>query len=167
MCKKSPLKFEVQECNVTISVATINTLAFGGNGVCRIDGKVCFVPFSCPGDEVSLRITSQKKSYCTASIAEIITPSSSRTVPVCAIFGECGGCNWQHISYPAQLEHKRNILAEALWRGARVPQNLIDDVVGGSRAGHCKYLPVDVLMTNFGSFLERRPARAPRVGVKS
>lgn len=115
-----------------LPVAIIDKLAYGGNGVCRIDGKVCFVPFSCPGDEVSLRMTAQKKSYCTASIAEIITPSPSRTVPVCAVFGECGGCSWQHISYHDQLEQKQSILAEILWRGARVPAELIDDVVPAS-----------------------------------
>ena len=115
-----------------LPIATIDSLAFGGNGVCRIGGKVCFVPFSCPGDEVALRITAQKKSYCTASIAEIINPSCYRTVPVCAIFGACGGCSWQHISYTAQLEHKRKILAETLWRSARVPADLIGDVVAAS-----------------------------------
>ncbi|MFZ4856413.1 MAG: 23S rRNA (uracil(1939)-C(5))-methyltransferase RlmD [Desulfuromonadaceae bacterium] len=114
---------------MTLPVATIDTLAFGGNGVCRIDGKVCFVPFSCPGDEVTLRITSRKKSYCTASIAEIMTSSPARTTPECAVFGRCGGCHWQHISYTAQLEQKRNILAETLWRGARVPADRIEDVV--------------------------------------
>jgi 23S rRNA (uracil1939-C5)-methyltransferase len=117
---------------VSLSVATIDKLAFGGNGVCRIDGKVCFVPLSCPGDEVSLRISAQKKSYCTASINEIIKPSPSRTVPGCSIFGACGGCNWQHISYPVQLEHKRLILAETLWRGARVPADLIEEVTAAS-----------------------------------
>ena len=114
---------------MSLAVAIIDKLAFGGNGVCRIDGKVCFVPFSCPGDELSLRITSQKKSYCTASIAEIISPSPLRAVPECSIFGACGGCSWQHISYEAQREQKRNILAETLWRGARVPADLIEDVV--------------------------------------
>jgi len=117
---------------VSLTVATIEKLAFGGNGVCRIDGKVCFVPFSCPDDEVSLRITSQKKSYCTASIDEIKTPSTARAVPECAIFGVCGGCNWQHINYSAQLEHKRKILAETLWRGARVADDQVDAVVAAS-----------------------------------
>lgn len=117
---------------MSLPVAIIDKLAYGGNGVCRIDGKVCFVPFSCPGDEVSLRITAQKKSYCTATIAALITPSPGRTVPACAIFGECGGCSWQHISYPDQLEQKRKILAEALWRGARVPAELIDGAVAAS-----------------------------------
>ncbi len=116
-----------------LPVAVIEKLAFGGSGVCRLDGKVCFVPLSCPGDEVSLRITSQKKSYCIASIAEIIHPSPSRVTPSCGLFGQCGGCSWQQISYPAQLEQKRNILAETLWRGARVPADLIGDVVPAAK----------------------------------
>ncbi|MDD2308967.1 MAG: class I SAM-dependent RNA methyltransferase [Desulfuromonadaceae bacterium] len=114
---------------MSLPVAHIDKLAFGGNGVCRIDGKVCFVPFSCPGDELSLRITADKKSYCTASIASIITPSPSRTAPECSLFSACGGCSWQHISYPVQLQQKRQILAEALWRGGSVPADMIDDVV--------------------------------------
>lgn len=117
---------------MSLPVTTIDKLAFGGNGVCRIDGKVCFVPFSCPGDEVSLRVTAQKKSYCTASIDKIIHPSPSRAVPECSIFGACGGCNWQHINYSAQLDNKKKILAETLWRGARVPADLIGDVVAAS-----------------------------------
>jgi len=128
----NPLKLGPHERNVPLPVAIIDKLAFGGNGVCRIDGKVCFVPFSCPGDEVSLRITAQKKSYCTASIAEFLNSSPFRTVPVCPIFGACGGCSWQHIRYPAQLEQKKQIMAETLWRGARVPAELIDDVVAAT-----------------------------------
>ncbi len=115
-----------------LPIATIDRLAFGGNGVCRIDGKVCFVPFSCPGDELSLRITAQKKSYCTAAIAGIVSPSPFRTVPACPVFGVCGGCNWQHISYPVQLESKRAILAETLRRGAGVPIERVEDAVAAS-----------------------------------
>jgi 23S rRNA (uracil1939-C5)-methyltransferase len=107
--------------------SVIDSLAFGGNGVCRIEGKVCFVPFSCPGDEVYLRITSQKKAYSIASISELLNPSSQRDIPVCKIFGSCGGCCWQHISYPVQLEQKRNILAESLRRSTRVKDILIDN----------------------------------------
>ena len=110
-------------------VAFIDRLAFGGNGVCRINGKVCFVPFSCPGDEVRLNITTQKKSYCTAEIIELVSPSPSRTAPECQIFGSCGGCSWQHISYPVQLEQKRQIFADTLWRGARIGGDLISEVV--------------------------------------
>ncbi|MBC7961996.1 MAG: class I SAM-dependent RNA methyltransferase, partial [Steroidobacteraceae bacterium] len=114
---------------MTSSVAVIDRLAYGGNGVCRIEGKVCFVPFSCPGDEVRLRMTGQKKSYSTAEISEILQPSPYRTIPVCSIFGACGGCSWQHIQYPVQLEQKRQIFAETLWRGARVVADLVSATV--------------------------------------
>lgn len=110
-------------------IATIDKLAFGGNGVCRIDGKVCFVPFSCPGDEVRLAITSEKRSYLTARITEIITPSPLRITPPCPLFGSCGGCNWQHIAYSQQLAAKRNIHAETLWRNARVEGGRVGETV--------------------------------------
>ena len=101
-------------------IAIINTLSFGGNGVCRINGKVCFVPFSCAGDEVRLAVTSEKRSYCEARIVELLVPSPFRVTPPCPIFGRCGGCAWQHIEYGQQLAAKQQILAETLWRGARV-----------------------------------------------
>lgn len=110
-------------------VATIDRLAFGGQGVCRIDGKVCFVPYSCPGDVLALQVTSEKKSFCTARITNILKHSPSRTQPVCPWFSVCGGCDWQHISYSVQLEQKWQIFADALWRGARVSPNSIAAIV--------------------------------------
>lgn len=107
----------------------IDKLAFGGNGVCRIDGKVCFVPLSCPGDEVCLAVTSEKRSYLMARITEIINPSPLRVTPPCPLFGRCGGCNWQHIAYSQQLAAKRNIHAETLWRGARVEGELVGEAM--------------------------------------
>ena len=101
-------------------ISTIEKLAFGGNGVCRIDGKVCFVPLSCPGDDVRLAITSAKRSYQVARIVELVKPSPQRCTPPCPLFGTCGGCSWQHIDYTYQLEAKQQILAETMWRGARV-----------------------------------------------
>ena len=109
--------------------ATIEKLAFGGNGVCRINGKVCFVPFSSPGDEVRLAITSEKRSYCIAHIEELLTASPFRMTPPCPLFGVCGGCSWQHIEYREQLAAKRQILAETLWRGARVDSDLVQTTI--------------------------------------
>jgi len=109
--------------------AIIDKLAFGGNGVCRINGKVCFVPFSCPGDEVRLEITSEKKSYSLARIVELITPSPNRVIPPCPVFGKCGGCSWQHVGYEQQLLAKQQVLADALWRGARVDGVCVSDTI--------------------------------------
>lgn len=114
---------------MTVARVNIEKLAFGGNGIGRIDGKVCFVPLSCPGDELLVDITAEKRSYLTAGIVEIITPSPHRVVPPCPLFGSCGGCCWQHIAYPLQVYAKRQILAEALWRGARVPDEKVSDLV--------------------------------------
>jgi 23S rRNA (uracil1939-C5)-methyltransferase len=114
---------------MSLPVAMIDKLAFGGNGVCRIDGKVCFVPLSCPGDEVRLAVTSEKRSYLTARIIELITPSPLRVAPPCPLFGTCGGCNWQHIAYSHQLAAKRNIHAETLWRGSRVEGERIGEAI--------------------------------------
>lgn len=107
----------------------IDRLAFGGSGVGRIDGKVCFVPFSCPGDDLRVRVTSEKRSYLTARIVEIMNPSPRRVAPPCPLFGSCGGCGWQHVAYPQQLEAKQQILAEALWRGARVSGDLVAETL--------------------------------------
>lgn len=107
----------------------IEKLAFGGNGIGRIDGKVCFVPYSCPGDELLVRMVSEKRSYVNATIVDIITPSEDRGTPPCPLFGSCGGCSWQHVAYARQLTEKRQIFADALWRGARVPGDKIGDVV--------------------------------------
>ena len=114
---------------MTDTLIRIEKLAFGGNGVGRINGKVCFVPLSCPGDELLVRITAEKRSYLTAGIVDIIVPSPHRVLPGCPLFGSCGGCGWQHIAYAQQLEAKRQILAESLWRGARVTADHVEEIV--------------------------------------
>ena len=107
----------------------IDKLAFGGSGIGRHEGKVCFVPFSCPGDQVTVRFTAEKRSFSTGSIVDIVVPSPHRVSPVCSLFGKCGGCNWQHIEYSSQLAAKREIFIDTLWRGARVDGGLVEDVV--------------------------------------
>ena len=107
--------------------ATIETLAFGGNGVCRNEGKVCFVPFSCPGDRLRLSVTSEKRSYQTARILELLEPSPSRVTAPCPVFGRCGGCSWQHVSYERQLQAKRQVLVESFWRAARVGEEVVGE----------------------------------------
>ncbi|MFA7060217.1 MAG: methyltransferase domain-containing protein [Pedobacter sp.] len=114
---------------MTVACVHIEKLAFGGNGIGRINGKVCFVPLSCPGDELLVNITAEKRSYLTAGIAGIITPSHHRVVPPCPLFNSCGGCGWQHIAYPVQVDAKRQFLVDALWRGARVPVEKVSEIV--------------------------------------
>ncbi|MCP3884470.1 MAG: TRAM domain-containing protein, partial [Propionibacteriaceae bacterium] len=67
-------------------------LAAGGDGVGRVNGKVCFVPFSVPGDRLQIRIVQENRSLVRGEIVAIEKPGSARRVPPCALFGNCGGC---------------------------------------------------------------------------
>jgi 23S rRNA (uracil1939-C5)-methyltransferase len=106
----------------------IEKMAFGGSGVAHVNGKVCFVPYTAVGDTARIEITSEKKSFITGKVIEIIEPSASRAVPECPVFGICGGCDWQHMKYEAQLEAKEEIFADILWRMGRVEKTLIETI---------------------------------------
>lgn len=107
----------------------IDRLTFGGSGFGTIDGKACFVPYTSPGDRVKVRIEKDKKSYCEGVIEEILSFSDCRIDPQCPFFGLCGGCNWQHIEYGEQCRQKEKILAETLWRGARIDRDKIRPIL--------------------------------------
>lgn len=97
-------------------IVEITSLAYGGKGVGRINGKVVFVPFTAPGDIVEAEIVSDKKGYSEGEIRRIERPSPARVTPLCRLYGECGGCSLQHMDYGAQLEWKQRILEETLRR---------------------------------------------------
>jgi 23S rRNA (uracil1939-C5)-methyltransferase len=94
----------------------IESLAAGGAGIARPEGKTCFVDFSAPGDLVSLRITEERRNWAKGEIREILEPSPLRAEPVCPLYGRCGGCSLQHLAYEAQLSAKAAILREAFAR---------------------------------------------------
>ena len=98
-------------------VLHIDRLASSGEGVARAhDGCVVFVPFTAPGDRVRVRLTERRKRFARAEVRELLAPGPARTDPICAVFGSCGGCAWQHVEYAAQLEAKRAIVADAFGR---------------------------------------------------
>ena len=90
----------------------IEKLVYGGSGLGRFRGKVVFVPYSAPGDRLLVRPVRQKKDYIRAEIANILDPGPGRANPECPHFGRCGGCHWQHLEYPRQVEAKLRILEE-------------------------------------------------------
>jgi 23S rRNA (uracil1939-C5)-methyltransferase len=94
----------------------ISTLAYGGQGVARVDEFVLFVRGAVPGDRVLAQVTRRKKSYGEARVLEILAPSSRRVAPVCGHAASCGGCEWQTLSYEAQLEFKQQQVVESLRR---------------------------------------------------
>src|SRR4051794_4015512 len=91
-------------------------VAHGGEAIGRHEGRVFFVPFGLPGETVVAEITQDKADYARAEIVEIVQASPERVAAPCVYFGTCGGCQWQHASYEAQLAFKRGIVAEQLRR---------------------------------------------------
>ena len=94
----------------------IESVAFKGYGVARINGKVVFIPYTVTGDEAWIEITEERKKYSMGRLIQIVEPSPWRVNPSCPYFGSCGGCQWQHIDYSAQGDLKREILKDALKR---------------------------------------------------
>jgi len=95
---------------------TIESLAYGGDAVAHIDGKVVFVPGCVPGDVIRLHVTEDRGSFLRGKMAELLSPSPSRVEPFCPYAEACGGCQWQAVSYPEQLRWKRSIVEESMKR---------------------------------------------------
>ena len=103
------------EIGTTVDV-TVERLAFGGFAIARHDGFAVFVPFGAPGDRLRVTVTEVDKRHATAQLVEILEPSAHRRKPRCKHFGECGGCNFQHVDYQEQVRQKAAFVKDALVR---------------------------------------------------
>jgi tRNA/tmRNA/rRNA uracil-C5-methylase (TrmA/RlmC/RlmD family) len=95
---------------------TIHDIAFGGEGVARYHDFVVFVPFVLVGEEVEAELVEVKKRFARGKLLQILKSSPHRVQPLCPYFGDCGGCQYQHIDYPTQLEMKRKQVADLFQR---------------------------------------------------
>ena len=77
-----------------------------GNGLGKIDNKVCFVNKGLPNEVLDIEITKNTKSYINAKINEIIVPSKERLKPICPFYDVCGGCNFLHATKELENEFK-------------------------------------------------------------
>jgi len=107
-------------------IVQLDNLAFGGEAVGRLDGKAVFVAGGIPGERVRVEMLHDAGRYARARLIEVLDPSPDRVVPPCPYYDDCGGCHLQHISYPRQLELKRQIVQDQLVRlgGINEPQVL-------------------------------------------
>lgn len=103
----------------------IDSLSFGGSGIGRISGKVVFVPYSAPGDNVRARIAKDSKGYAEADIIEIVTASPLRKRPLCSLHSICGGCHWLHLPYDEQIKAKEEIFKDTLKRIGKIDAPVI------------------------------------------
>jgi 23S rRNA (uracil1939-C5)-methyltransferase len=101
----------------------LEKLTYGGDALGRVidpltetDRRAVFVPFGLPGETVRVRVIEQKRGHIRAELVEVLEPAPERIQPKCSHFGVCGGCAYQHISYPTQLQVKTDILHDQLIR---------------------------------------------------
>ena len=107
----------------------VDSLAYGGNGVARLDGFVVFVRRGLPGDRVRARVTKVKRSHAEALATEVLRPGPERVEAPCAHFPACGGCRFQDLAYEAQLEQKQMQVRDALQRLAGIAEPPLEPIL--------------------------------------
>lgn len=95
---------------------TIERFGFGGFAIARHEGLAVFVPFGAPGDRARVEVTEVEKNFVRARIVELLQPGPQRIAPRCRHYGECGGCQLQHVAYEAQVAAKAEFVRDALVR---------------------------------------------------
>ena len=91
-------------------------LLANGQAVGRAGGIVVFCFGPLPREHARVRITAVKPKYAVADLIELTQTSAERVQPFCPVFGICGGCQVQHLAYPAQLAWKTTVVRNALAR---------------------------------------------------
>tara|TARA_R100000781_G_scaffold25979_9_gene19062 strand:+ start:7243 stop:8649 length:1407 start_codon:yes stop_codon:yes gene_type:complete len=108
----------------------IESAAFRGKGVAKVDGLAVFVYGTAPGDVVKARIIKKKKNYREAKLLEVLEPSKDRITPKCQHANVCGGCSWQHVPYAKQLEYKGQQVADHIRRLGGLTDTIIHPAMG-------------------------------------
>jgi tRNA/tmRNA/rRNA uracil-C5-methylase (TrmA/RlmC/RlmD family) len=123
-------------------ILRIHDIAFGGEGVGRMTlsnaedssaheggSLVVFVPFVMVGEEVEVEVSEVKKNFARGKLVRVLTPSPRRATPECPYFGECGGCQYQHLQYEAQLELKQKQVADLFERIGKFAREAVQAIV--------------------------------------
>ncbi len=103
-----------------------------GQGIGRLDGLAVFVPATIPGDLAQIRMASQRSNYAIGRLLKVLRPSPDRIASACPQAADCGGCSLQIMTYPAQLHHKQQQVADALTRIGHVAdiERLLRPIIG-------------------------------------
>ena len=98
----------------------IEKLVYGGDGLAHDGGNTVFVPLVLPGELVQISAAAKKKKFIRGRLERVVEPSAERVSAPCPHFGRCGGCQYQHMPYEAQIRYKSEILRETLGRIGRI-----------------------------------------------
>lgn len=119
-----------KQAPVILDNVLITDYAAEGKAIARHEGKVIFVSGAIPGDEVSIRLTKNKKDWAEAIVLSVNKPSADRMQPFCRHFGTCGGCKWQMLPYEKQLAFKEQEAAENLRRISKTELPPVMPIIG-------------------------------------
>ncbi len=114
----------------------IESIAFGGQGVGRVNNFVVFIPFAAPDDELEVEIVELKKKFARGRILKISKPSPLRHVPLCGYYEKCGGCCYQHLRYEHQLNIKKKQVQEAFSKIGKIASPPVLDPIASTHAFH-------------------------------
>ncbi|MBV8080788.1 MAG: 23S rRNA (uracil(1939)-C(5))-methyltransferase RlmD [Actinobacteria bacterium] len=114
----------------------IDSLAYGGNGVARLDGFVVFVRRGLPGDIVRARVTKVQRRHAEAVVTEVVEAGPARVDYPCGHFPACGGCRFQDLSYDAQIAAKHAWVEDSLRRIAGIAEPMLEQIVGAQDVFH-------------------------------
>lgn len=109
---------------------TVESTAFKGKGVAKVDGLAIFIPGTAPGDKIRAMITKKKKKFREAKVLEILEHSPIRIKPKCIHANTCGGCTWQHIPYAEQIKFKEQHVRDHIERIAGLDPDIVQTIIG-------------------------------------
>jgi 23S rRNA (uracil1939-C5)-methyltransferase len=115
---------------------TVDSLAYGGNGVARLNGFVVFVRRGLPGDTVRARVTKVQRRHAEALATEVLQPSPLRVEAPCTHFPACGGCRFQDLAYEAQAEAKQAQVEDALRRIGGIEDPPLEPILPAEQIFH-------------------------------
>ncbi|PWH17066.1 MAG: hypothetical protein DDG59_08455 [Anaerolineae bacterium] len=114
--KRIPEKAKTMVSETQIAV-TMDEMVFGGSAMGRLpDGRALFVPYALAGERVLVEIAEEKAHHAFGKLLSVLQPSPQRIAARCPHFGECGGCHYQHLPYPEQVNLKAKLLVEQFQR---------------------------------------------------
>lgn len=113
-----------------LSNILVEDYAAEGKSLARVDGKVIFIENAVPGDIVDVRLGKNKKDWAEGHIVAFQQYSADRIEPFCAHFGVCGGCRWQMLPYPLQLQYKQQQVEDVLRRIGKVALPAVNPILG-------------------------------------
>ena len=109
-------------------------MAAEGKAIAKLEsGKVVFVENAIPGDIVDVLVDKNKTDYAIGRVENLIEPSEDRIEPFCQYFEACGGCKWQYLEYPKQLEYKQAIVEDIFQRIGKLEVPLVEPIIGSEK----------------------------------